>query len=86
MVSAASSGISQPNSSSKRHHEFDRIEAVGTEVVNEARALGHLIGLDAEMLHDDLLHPLANVTHRLNLVVPELGSIGQRPRAIALWV
>src|SRR5216683_7112868 len=33
------------------------------------------------MLHDDLFHPLANVTHRCNLVSFELGSIGRRRRA-----
>src|SRR5262245_51974136 len=51
----------------KRHDELDRIEAVGAEIINEARVLSDLVGLDAEMLHDNLLHPLANVTHRSNL-------------------
>ena len=31
-------------------------------------AFRHLVGLDAEVLDDDLLHPLANITHRFNLV------------------
>src|SRR5580700_9526755 len=52
----------------ERHHEFDRIEAVGAEIIDEARSLRNLVGLDAQMFHDDLLHPLANVTHRSNLV------------------
>ncbi len=66
----------------ERHDQLDRIEAVGAEVVDEARVLGHLVRFDSQMLHNDLFHPLANVTHRCNLVSFELGSIGQRPRAI----
>src|SRR4029079_4688574 len=49
------------------HHEFDRVEAVGAEIIDETRAFGDLVGLDAQMLHDNLLHPLADITHRLNL-------------------
>src|SRR5262245_2531448 len=52
----------------ERHDEFNRVEAVSTEIVDEAGVLGHLLGFDAQMLHDDLFHPLANVTHRCNLV------------------
>src|SRR5271168_2264296 len=52
----------------ERHDEFDRIEAVGAEIIDEARGFSNLVGLDAQMFHDDLLHPLANVTHRSNLV------------------
>jgi hypothetical protein len=36
------------------------------------------------MFHDDLFHPLANITHRCDLASFELGSIGERPRAIAV--
>jgi len=36
--------------------------------------IGHLVGLYAQVLHDDLFHPLANVTHRSNLVLFRLGS------------
>src|SRR5205085_11896209 len=49
------------------HHQLDRVEAVGTEIVDEACTLDHLFGLHAQVLHDDLLHPLADITHRLNL-------------------
>src|SRR5262245_45831991 len=69
----------------ERHDEFDRVEAVGPEIVDEACVLGHLFGFDPQVFHDDLFHPLANITHRCNLVSFELGSIGQRPRAIAVW-
>src|SRR5262249_55388568 len=53
----------------KGHDQLDGVETVRAEVVDEAGVLGHLIGLDAEMFHDDLLHPLANVTHRSNLIL-----------------
>src|SRR5262249_38374406 len=69
----------------ERHDEFNRVEAVGPEIVDEARVLSHLFGFDAQMFHDDLFHPLANIPHRCNLGSFELGSIGQRPRAIAVW-
>src|SRR5262245_46825311 len=52
----------------ERHDEFNRVEAVSTEIIDEAGVLDHLLGFDAQMLHDDLFHPLANVTHRCNLV------------------
>src|SRR5947209_13829868 len=69
----------------KRHDEFHRVEAVGAEIVNEACIFGNLVGFDSQMLYDDFFHPLANVAHRCNLVSFGLGSIGQRPRAVAVW-
>src|SRR5690242_15280114 len=48
----------------KSHDEFDGIETVGAEVIDEAGVLGHLVRFDAEMFDDDLLHAFANVTHR----------------------
>src|SRR5205814_4019156 len=50
----------------ERHHEFDRVETVGTEVVDEARILDYLLGIDAEMLYHDLLYPFCDIAH-LNL-------------------
>src|SRR4026208_1466183 len=51
----------------ERHHQFDGVEAIGAEVVDEARGLGHLLGFDAKVLHDDLFDPLGNVvTHRFH--------------------
>src|SRR5688572_10155257 len=47
----------------ERHDEFDRVEAVGAEIIDEARLLGYLLGVDAEMLDDDLLDALCGVTH-----------------------
>src|SRR5262245_3928104 len=57
----------------KGHHELDGVEAVGAKIVDETRLIGHLVGLYAQVLHDDLFHPLANVTHRSNLVLFRLG-------------
>src|ERR1700742_1503129 len=48
----------------KRHHQLDGIEAVGAEVVNEARVIDHFFGLDTKVFDHDLLNPLANLTHR----------------------
>src|SRR5271167_2322591 len=50
------------------HDELDRIEAVGAKIINETGVVSHLIRLDAEMLYDDFFDPLANITHRSNLI------------------
>src|SRR4051794_32988718 len=66
----------------KRHHKFDRVEAVGAKVVDKAGVLGHLVGLDAQMLHDNLLNPLDNITHFQPLRFG-LGSIGKATEPMA---
>src|SRR6202042_2204754 len=48
----------------KCHHELDGVEAVGAEVVNEARVVDHFFGFNTKVLDHDLLNPLANLTHR----------------------
>src|SRR6202035_885656 len=48
----------------KGHHQFDSVEAVGTEVVNEARVVDNLFGFDTKVFDHDLLNSLANLTHR----------------------
>src|ERR1700754_564380 len=48
----------------KRHHEFDRIKAVRTEIVDEACVSHDLLGLDTKVPDHDLLTSLANLTHR----------------------
>src|SRR6202521_830532 len=48
----------------KRHHELDGIEAVGAEVVNEARVVDHFFGFNTKVFDHDLLYSLANLTHR----------------------
>jgi hypothetical protein len=55
------------------HDELDRIETVGAKIVDKAGLIIHLVGLYAQVLDDDLFHPLANVTHRSNLVLYKLG-------------
>src|SRR3954452_12601880 len=64
------------------HDQFDGVEAVGAKIIDKACAFGHLLGLDTQMLHDDLLNPLANVTHRSNLMPFGWGSIGKAIRAV----
>src|SRR3984885_9870831 len=46
----------------ERHHQLDGIEAVGAEVVNEARVVDHFFGLDTRVFDHDLLNSLANLT------------------------
>src|SRR5690242_1805879 len=48
----------------KCHHEFDGVETVGAEVVDEARIVDHFLGLNTKVFDHDLLNPLANLTHR----------------------
>src|SRR5262245_55703210 len=45
------------------HYQLDRIEAIGTQIINKARAVGDLVGLDPEVLHHDLLHARCDVAH-----------------------
>src|SRR5205085_9420330 len=45
------------------HDQLDDVEAVRTEVIDEARVFGDLVGLDAEMFDDDLLHPIGSLAH-----------------------
>src|ERR1700693_2234716 len=50
------------------HDQFDGVEAVGAEIIDEARLLGDLFRVDPEVLDDDFLHPLGNVAHRSTLL------------------
>ena len=45
------------------HDELDRIEAVGAQIVDEARVVRDLLLLDAQVLDDDLLHSLSGIAH-----------------------
>jgi len=51
------------------HDEFDVIQAVGAEVVDEAGLFGDLLRVGVQVLDDDLAHALENVGH-LDLQVP----------------
>src|SRR5262249_15326871 len=54
----------------ERHDKLDGVETVRAEVIDETRGVGHLVRLHAKVLHDDLLYPLANVTHFLKPRAP----------------
>src|SRR5438067_13158198 len=45
------------------HHQLDGVEAVGAQIVDEAGVFGHFRFVDAQMLDDDLLDPISDVTH-----------------------
>src|SRR5215813_13632955 len=40
------------------HHELDDVERIRAQILDEGRLRRHLILTDAELLADDLLHPL----------------------------
>src|SRR5580704_13360201 len=48
----------------KSHYQLDGIEAVGAEVINEARVVDHFFGFNTKVFDHDLLNPFANLTHR----------------------
>src|SRR3546814_4849398 len=47
----------------ERHHQFDDVEAVGAQIVDEARFLGNLVGFDAQMFDDDLFNLFGRIAH-----------------------
>src|SRR6185437_5929444 len=47
----------------ERHHQLDRVEAVGAQVIDERRLGCDLRLLDAEVLHHDLLNLVGNFAH-----------------------
>src|SRR5690606_27704351 len=47
----------------ERHDQLDRIEAVSAQIVDEAGAFVDLRLIDAQMLDDDLFHPIGDVAH-----------------------
>src|SRR2546426_20671 len=40
----------------ERHHEFDGVERVGAQVVDERRIRRHFLFVDSKLLHDDAFH------------------------------
>ena len=83
IFSASSSGISVSNSLFERHHELDRVQRVGAQVVDERRFVLDLRFVDAELLGDDLLDSLLYVFHAsppltgiLNCTTREFYQIG----------
>src|SRR5436190_10134298 len=47
----------------ERHDELDRVEAVGPQVFHEARVIGELVALDAQLLDDDVFDLLFELLH-----------------------
>ena len=61
----------------KRHHQLDRVEAVGAQIFDEGRGIRDLVGIDIEMFDDDLLHALGSIAHglvSLSLISNRLGN------------
>src|SRR5215469_5768793 len=51
----------------ERHDQFDSVEAVGAQIVDEAGILGHFRVVNAQMLDDDLLNPVGDIAHETYL-------------------
>src|SRR3546814_7649655 len=49
----------------ERHHQFDGVERVGTEVVDEGSAVADLFFLDAQLFDDDFLDAFFDAAHWL---------------------
>src|SRR4051812_24787316 len=60
------------------HDELDDVEAVRAQIVDEARLFGDLVGLDAEMLDNDLLNAVGSLAHSPPFPSGVL-SVGTRP-------
>src|ERR1700674_3279590 len=67
------------------HDQLDGVEAVGAEIIDEARLLGDLFRVDPEVLDDDFLHPLGNVAHRSTLLRPFQFVVPPRKPQRAAW-
>ena len=48
----------------ERHHQLDRVQAVGAEIVDEAGRLGDLGLIDAKMLDHNLFNSIGDIAHR----------------------
>ncbi len=48
------------------HHQLDDVEAIGTQIIDEAGFVGELLTLDTELLLDDVFHFLRVVRHDLS--------------------
>jgi hypothetical protein len=45
------------------HHEFNRVQAVSTEIINEARFDFHFVGINAQVFNYDLLYAVSSIAH-----------------------
>jgi len=62
------------------HDELDDVERVGAKVLDEARAVGQLVALDAQLLLDDVLDLRGMVGHAWGSRWVGLRGPGGRPR------
>jgi len=53
------------------HDQFDRVEAVGAQIVDERGVLGNLVLFHTQVLYNDLLHAVGDIAH---VVIPHLVS------------
>jgi hypothetical protein len=65
----------------KRHYQFDDVEAVGTQIVDEARFNGDLVSVNAEMFDNNLFNPVGGLAHEGTLL-----CLGSEYSFIALMV
>ena len=49
----------------ERHDQLNRVERIRAQIVDEIRVFDDLIGVDAEMLDNNLLHALSDIAHFL---------------------
>src|SRR5262245_52389866 len=54
------------------HYQLDRVQRVGAQVLDELRVRVDLVLLDAELLDDDLLHPLLDRLCHEHLPLPRV--------------
>jgi hypothetical protein len=67
-------------------HKLNGVEAVGTKIIDEARVLRHLVRVDPETFHDDLLNSFHNVSHfSIQSLIQESPSAVRRWRGIYRW-
>src|SRR5206468_9545319 len=45
------------------HHQLDRVETVGAQIIDKACILGYFRFVDPEVLDDNLLHALGDIAH-----------------------
>src|SRR6185437_10808092 len=69
----------------ERHDQLDRVEAVGTQIVDKAGVLSHLGIVDAKVLDDDLLDPLGDVAHPFSSSVCWLSSRFDADPSARMW-
>src|SRR6185312_3842804 len=48
----------------ERHHELDRVETIGAQIVDETGVLRDLGLVDAQVLDHDFLYPLGDIAHQ----------------------